>query len=275
MSGYFHYYKIDQSKTKTVLYKIITNKNIEPKFNINMMAYYKNQKDQDGIDETSISKENGWVKSYHEYMVSEKRELTYNTIVQKVKEDFNTLTHSEFEDLTGWCLRYFIDEKGNYQYDEEEKLGLYDIGYLFSKNEIFMFEVLANNGIDEYYYKLKDGGKDDFWTFLSPPCNYLEFNLALDLLILLCYKINSKKEILTSRDNQLMDKLKLNANFILLDKSTDAYLEDIFAQRTESEFDREWELYLIDCSETLIYKFSSMKEGIEGYKGKIFRVDGI
>lgn len=244
MSGRIEFYKIDKLKIETNLFSLI--------------------------------KDSSFLESFKEFVFSynldtEYFKVSYGDIIEKIRSNFFRINHTEFEVIFRWIFKCHGEELER-DVNFLDNLGLIEIGDLHSRQEKIIFYCLGEYGMNDFDDKLEKINTS--WNDLNTPSNSKDFKLVIDFLSLVLLKnILRNDEIESNYKNELKEMLvdlSKNENMYF---SSIKFLENILNKNDFTNLYNEDITYMLECSESYLWKIRSMKENIENYNDLIYRLD--
>ncbi|RKR09719.1 hypothetical protein C8C83_1367 [Flavobacterium sp. 90] len=244
MSGRIEFYKIDKLKIETNLFPLI--------------------------------KDSSFLESFKEFVFSYNLDtdyfkVSYDVIIEKITSDFFRINHTEFEVICRWIFKFHREELER-DVNFLDNLGLIEIGDLHSREEKIIFYCFGEYGINDFSDELEKINTS--WNDLNTPSKSNDFKFVIDFLSLVLLKnILRNEELEADYENELKEMLvdlSKNENMYF---SSVRFLENILNKNDFTNLYNEDITYMLECSESYLWKIGSMKENIENYNDLIYRLD--
>lgn len=244
MSGTIEFYKIDKLKIETNLLPLIKDRSILGSFKEFVFSY--------NLD-------------------TEYFKVSYDEIIEKIRSNFFRINHTEFEVIFRWIFKCYGEElEGDVNF--LDNLGLIEIGDLHSREEKIIFYCFGEYGMNDFDDKLEKINTS--WNDLNTPSYSNDFKLVIDFLSLVLLKnILRNEELEAGYENELKEMLvdlSKNENMYF---SSIRFLENILNKNDFTNLYNEDITYMLECSESYLWKIRSMKENIKSYNDLIYRLD--
>jgi hypothetical protein len=259
MSGRIEFYKIDKLKITENLLPIISDKTLPPRETNLKYAY-------DDPDEYILESFEKWIILKNRK--TEYFKTSYNAIFEKIKVDFFLINFEEFHILLDWLTWYF-----GFEYDNDEtfldNLGIIEIGDLHSREEMTIFYLFGEYGINEFDHNLHK--INNLWNEIETPFDSKKMIQVINFLTLILINIIGDNYILNIEEKDKEFVIELLKNNALKNKSL-KFIQSNFTENKLGSYKENYN-YLTQCAESYLYKMLSLKNNIGNYTGLIYRLD--
>ena len=196
---------------------------------------------------------------------------SYDNIIEKIKSNFFKINHNEFEMIFRWIFECY-DEELERDTGFLDNLGLLEIGDLHSREEASIFFHFGEYGINDFDDRLTNINTS--WNDLNSPSKSDEFKLVIDFLtIVLLNNILKDEELENDYKNELKEMLSYLSQNEKMCLSSTRFLKSILNKNDFANLYNDDLVYMLECSESYLWKIRSLKENIENYNDLIYRLD--
>lgn len=251
MGGYLEIYKLNPFKIKENLYPKLVNAELKSVY----------------IPETGR-----WIEHFRRFFEVNKssyRNTSSETVIRKLEspEPF-IFDYDEFSLIIDWLTWYFRDEIETDDYFLDEN-GLVSIGSLNSKFEMTALFGLGCEGVEKYFFPLKQPGLT--WNSGSFPLSRRELVLMIDYMLVLCITIAEFLE--DPAVGEMIEEVQPDAFTYIkaLKKSTEKHLPHYLSEEENLSYQQEMNLLVNEkYYEHYYFILLEIKKNLNGYQGFIY-----